>query len=69
LYWVGLVFNATGVPSIGRTNAAVFGTNVANLPASGLRWAVNGTLQTTLSNITPGSNSTSGASAFWAAVG
>lgn len=69
-YWIGVVFNASGQPGIGRTSAALTSANSFNQSASSARWAVNGLLQTALpSSITPASNSQTGVSAFWAAAG
>lgn len=64
LYWIGFVINATGLPSLLRGTSD---TNQGNmgLSASTFRFCVNGTLQTSLSNITPGSNSSTGAHSYW----
>lgn len=68
-YWIGVVFNAGTAPTLARGSASIFGSNIANLSASTTRWATNGTGATVLpASITPASNSTSGATAFWVAV-
>lgn len=68
-YWVGLLVNATGAPTVARMGGVSASGNNVNLSGASLRWAVNGTGLTALpGSITPASNSTTGALAIWAAV-
>lgn len=68
-YWVAAVFNASGMPGLARTNASLFGNNNANLTTATMRYATNATGQTTLpASITPASNSTTNAVAWWCAA-
>lgn len=71
-YWVGILPNITGTVAqllVGNANGATqnLSPNIG-LAAASYRCAVNGTTQTTLSTITPGNNSTTGAKPFWVAV-
>lgn len=68
MYWVGMVFNAATNAQVLRGNGAFSGTNNVNLGNAQLRYAVNGASQTTLANITPSSNTATGAFSFWTAV-
>lgn len=69
LYWVGMVWNGTTPPGIGRSvNFQTSGQENGGLSAANSRWATNGTSQTSLpASITPSSNAQL-ASALWAAV-
>lgn len=68
MYWVALVANAATPPAVARAGAAQSSALNANLTTSTLRFAVNGTGKTALANITPSSNTTTGAFAMWAAI-
>jgi hypothetical protein len=68
LYWVGIVFNATGMPQLIRQGGAILAAINNNLAAASLRACVNGTNVTTLANITPGSNAQTNAQAYWVAI-
>lgn len=71
-YWVAVLPNITGTVAqllVGNANGATqnLSPNIG-LAAASYRCAVNGTAQTTLTNITPANNSTTGAKPFWVAV-
>lgn len=71
-YYVAFVFNASTVPTLVRafTGNTAAATASAGATASGYRFAVNGTAQTTLpSSLTLSNNSTTNAHAIWAALG
>jgi hypothetical protein len=56
-YWVAVLANAATAPTLLRTNGATQGTNNAALSAAGYRFAINGTVRTTLAaTITPSAN-------------
>lgn len=65
-YWVGIVVNASVAPVIYKTNMPFLGFADVNQTAASFRYAINGTAQTTLNNITPSSN-TAGQS-IWVAA-
>jgi hypothetical protein len=68
LYWVGFLFNASAMPQIYRgqdLNATLM--NAGILTAASLRFAVNGTSQTSLTSRTPSSNSAA-QFCYWAAI-
>lgn len=70
--WAALVFNATTKPTVMYGSGATGTTTVCNigLTAATLRYATNGTSQTSLpASITPGSNSASLIAGPWMAVG
>lgn len=68
-YWVAILVNAGTPPAMARLAGASASANNINLTAATYRFAANGTGQTTLpSSITPGSNTTTGSIALWAAV-
>lgn len=68
LYWVAFLCNATGQPQIARSTSFGPATNF-NLSAAQMRYAINGTSQTTLpSSITPSSNQQTNSIIFWAAI-
>jgi len=70
LYWVAFVFNATTMPQVYRgqdLNATLMNAGISSNAL--LRYATNGTSQTSLpSSITPSSNA-SAQFAYWAAIG
>jgi hypothetical protein len=67
--WAAFVWNAATAPTVMRGGGQNSAANNLNLAAAALRFAVNGTTQTTLSApITPASNTQTGAVALWAAV-
>lgn len=66
--WAAIVVNATGAPQLHRMSSTTTPPN-ANLTASTLRNAVNGTGQTSLpATISPASNSGTGAITWWGAL-
>lgn len=65
-YWVGMVFNAAAAPVIYKTNMPFLGFADINQTAASFRYAINGTTQTALNNITPSSNSAG--QSIWVAV-
>jgi hypothetical protein len=71
-YWIGMVFNASGTPTLTRASGWT-GVNAAanlGLTAAAYRFATNGTGRTALpSSITPGSNMGTDIAGPWAAVG
>ncbi|MET7924738.1 hypothetical protein ABZT43_12230 [Streptomyces sp. NPDC005349] len=56
IYWVGMVFNGSTAPVVYKTAMPFTGFANVNQTAATYRYAVNGTSQTALSNITPSSN-------------
>ncbi|EFL29402.1 collagen triple helix repeat domain protein [Streptomyces himastatinicus ATCC 53653] len=71
-YWVGMVFNAAGAPTLTRGSGWTGVDAAANLglTAATYRFATNGTGRTALpSSITPGSNSGTDFAGPWVAVG
>lgn len=71
-YWVGMVFNASTVPTIGRgTSTTGVGTaSNVGLATASLRFATNATAQTSLpATVTPASNVAAGFAGPWAAIG
>ncbi|AXH66314.1 hypothetical protein SEA_SATIS_155 [Streptomyces phage Satis] len=70
--WVGMVFNASGTPTLTRSSGWT-GVEVAanlGLGASAYRFAINGSGRTALpGSITPGSNTGTDFAGPWAAVG
>jgi hypothetical protein len=68
-YWVALLFNAATPPILARTAGASASANNMGLSATTLRYAVNGTAQTSLpAAITPANNTATGALALTVAV-
>jgi hypothetical protein len=69
VYWVALLVNAATSPGISRAGAQQASALNVNLstPAN-YQFATNGTSRTSLTAITPASNSTSGAFGMWTAV-
>lgn len=71
-YWVGMVFNAATAPTISRgtgNSGASTGANLG-LATATLRYATNGTGQTSLpTSITPASNTASSFAGPWVAIG
>lgn len=66
LYWVGIVVNASTMPTLCRPNAVTAAQLNANLSVSAARYAVNGTAQATLpASVTPASNDVSGNIRGW----
>jgi hypothetical protein len=63
-YWVGFLFNGVTAGQPYRLQSLNGSLANLNLPAASKRFATNGTGQTTLSSITPSSNSTSQISWF-----
>jgi hypothetical protein len=70
-YWVALLFNASVPPTLTRATGwtGVEAAANLNLAPAEYRFAKNGTGQTTLSSITPGSNTGTDFAGPWAAVG
>jgi hypothetical protein len=69
MYWMALLFNASTPPQPFRAGASLLTAMNGNLTAATFRVCTNGTGQTTLpANITPTSNSTTNATAYWAAI-
>ena len=69
--WVALMFNAATPPVLMRAAGQSAAANVFNQAAANYQYAVNGTtagLTALPSSFVPGSNSLTGATAFWAAV-
>lgn len=67
-YWLALVNNATTPVTIGRATGFQTVPN-ANLATANLRFAINGTSQTSLpTTITPGSNTPNNNITYWGAV-
>ncbi|MFD9398343.1 hypothetical protein ACFWA4_05920 [Streptomyces sp. NPDC060011] len=67
--WVAFVFNAATPPVLMRAGGQSAAGNIVNLTTPAVRFAVNGTAQTSLPvSITPASNSQTGVFAIWAAV-
>lgn len=56
MYWGALLFNAAAAPVVYKTNMPFLGYANVNQSAAAYRYAINGTGQTTLSSITPSSN-------------
>jgi hypothetical protein len=70
-YWVGFVFNASTAPTLARAGGLTGAGDLSSvgLSAAALRFATNGTSQTTLpSSVTPGSNSGTTFAGPWAAI-
>lgn len=68
-YWVAFVNNATTPATLQRGTGAALGIANVGLTGASMRFAVNGTAQTTLpSSITPASNSATNAFPLWAAA-
>jgi hypothetical protein len=67
-YWVAMLANASTAPTLAKGGGINASGNNVNLAAATLRFATNGTTKTALANIVPGSNTTAGAIAMWAAV-
>lgn len=66
--WVGFVFNGATAPTLARAGSFE-STPSANLTAAGLRFAKNGSAAIALpASVVPGSNTTSGALNWWAAI-
>lgn len=72
MYWVGMVFNASTMPTIAR-GAGLSNTSAAinvGLTAASYRFATNGTSQTSLpASITPSSNTATTFGGPWVAIG
>lgn len=68
LYWIALLFNGTNLPSVARGTTVNANSLNMNRTASTARYATNGTVQTTLTNRTPASNTVL-ASAIWVGMG
>lgn len=68
LYWAAFLFNAGTEPKIGISGDQASGLSNANLATASLRYATNGTTQTSITNRTPASN-TGSAHTIWAALG
>jgi hypothetical protein len=67
-YWVAVLLNATTPAQFARASGFQSTPNAGTAGAT-LRWAVNGTAQTTLpTTITPASNTSNGNVTLWAAV-
>lgn len=56
MYWAAFLVNAAAAPVIYKTNAPFTGWANVNQSAAAFRYAINGTGQTSLSNITPANN-------------
>lgn len=56
MYWGALLFNAAAAPVIYKTNQPFLGYSNVNQAPAAYRYAINGTTQTTLGNITPANN-------------
>lgn len=68
-YWVAMVFNASTAPTIARASGLTGDGFNGGLTAATLRYATNGTGQTSLaSSITPASNASSAFAGPWVAV-
>jgi hypothetical protein len=69
-YWVAYLNNATTAALLQRGTGATLSVSNVGLTGASMRYAVNGTAQTTLpASITPASNSATNAFPMWAAVG
>lgn len=69
VYWVAFVNNAATAATLARASGSSLTIANGGASAANLRFAVNGTTQTSLpASITPSSNTTSGAFTMWAAV-
>jgi hypothetical protein len=68
-YWVAYLNNATTAALLQRGTGATLSISNVGMTGAGMRYAVNGTAQTTLpSSITPASNSATNAFPMWAAA-